>query len=47
MSHYSSVIKKVPVQHLIDWLARHEEDKETQQYKDYSEELELRRSNNG
>lgn len=44
MAHYSAVIKKVPIQHLIDWLARHEDDSDSQQYKDYSEELEIRRA---
>lgn len=45
MKSYKDVIKKVPTQHLIDWLARHEKDKETDQFKDYSAEL-MRRKNN-
>lgn len=44
MSDYKSVITRVPLQHLIDWLDRHPELENNEQYSDYSKEI-MRRKN--
>lgn len=44
MDSYKEVIKKVPTQHLIDWLARHDDLEGTDHHTDYRNELEVRRA---